>query len=93
VRFAPTGFPGCVGVEEDEGDEDPEHPASASVHKERKKTTAVLEQKTSPIIRSPVYRSAAVPAAVVAASRRHLRGQDAPATAGKLPALQKENTF
>jgi len=35
-----------------------------------------------------VYRSAAVPAAVVGASRPHWRGQDALATAGETPALQ-----
>jgi len=35
-----------------------------------------------------VYRSAAVPAAVVGASRPHRRGQDALATAGETPALQ-----
>ena len=34
-------------------------------------------------------RSAAVSAAVVGASRPHLRGQDALATAGRLPALRK----
>jgi hypothetical protein len=33
--------------------------------------------------------SAAVPAAVVGASRPHRRGQDALATAGKMPALLK----
>jgi len=35
-------------------------------------------------------RSAAVPAAVVGASRPHPRGQDALATAGKMPALPKD---
>ncbi len=31
MRFAPTGFTGCVGVVDEEGDEDePEHPDSAS---------------------------------------------------------------
>lgn len=31
VRFGPTGFTGCVGVVDDDGEEDePEHPASAS---------------------------------------------------------------
>jgi hypothetical protein len=28
----------------------------------------------------------------VAASRRHLRGQDAPATAGKMPALRNDDS-
>ena len=40
-----------------------------------------------------VKRSAAVPAAVVGASRPHLRGQDALATAGKMPALPFGRTW
>ncbi len=50
MRFAPTGFPGCVGVEEDDDEDDPEHPASASVHKASKKKNAVLAQETSTLI-------------------------------------------
>ena len=75
-------------------EEEPEHPASVRVHKASKKKALVFWQKTSKVI--PIVEntrkpsSAAVRAAVVAAPRRHLRGQDAPATAGKMPALQKK---
>jgi hypothetical protein len=75
-------------------EEDPEHPASVRVHKASKKNALIFRRETSKVI--PIVEktrkpsSAAVPAAVVAASRPHLRGQDAPATAGKLPALQKK---
>jgi hypothetical protein len=54
VRFAPTGFAGWIGFEEDEGegDDDPEHPVKVSAHKAKKKAKAILV-KTSAILKSP----------------------------------------
>jgi hypothetical protein len=74
-------------------EEDPEHPASVRVHKASKRKALVFWQEKSKVI--PIVEntrkpsSAAVPAAVVAASPAICVGKDAPATAGKLPALQK----
>src|SRR5579864_9487171 len=79
VRFAPTGFPGGVGLEGVEGDDEPEHPISASVHKARKKAKPV-RLKTSAILKGPGN--------VAPPSRRLSWRRPAATCAGKMPALR-----